>query len=79
MEQVHGSTPEPTRSIEIPDRLVDRIERRLARTDFETPEAYASYVLEEVLAQVESETDDGYEQVDGDEVEDRLKSLGYLE
>ncbi|WP_137287801.1 hypothetical protein [Halorussus salinisoli] len=79
MGQAERTAPESTQSIAVPDRLVSRVERRLPRTDFESPEAYVAYVLEEVLAQVESETDGDYEQVDGAEVEDRLKSLGYLD
>ncbi|UPV76788.1 hypothetical protein M0R89_21600 (plasmid) [Halorussus limi] len=78
-ESVDGPSPEPTRRLAVPDRLVSRVERRLARTDFDSPEAYVAYVLEEVLAQVESEAGDGYDRVDGDEVEDRLQSLGYLD
>jgi len=71
--------PEPTQRIALPDRLVSRVEKRLPRTDFDSPEAYVSYVLEEVLAQVESEAGEGYEQVDSGEVEERLESLGYLD
>ena len=72
------TTPESTRNLAVPDRLVSRVERRLPRTDFDAPEEYVAYVLEEVLAQVESEASDSYEQVDDDEVEQRLQSLGYL-
>ena len=79
MGQTERSSPEPTQRIAVPDRLVSRVEDRLPRTDFDSPEAYVAYVLEEVLAQVESETTGGYDRVDGDEVEDRLKSLGYLD
>lgn len=66
------------RSLPLPVELVDRIERRLPRTDFETPEAYVTYVMEEVLYYVESETDDEFEPVDEADVKDRLRSLGYL-
>lgn len=79
MGQAERTAPESTQSIVVPDRLVSRVEQRVARTDFDSPEAYVAYVLEEVLAQVESDTDGDYERVDGDEVEDRLKSLGYLD
>ncbi|WP_135855379.1 hypothetical protein [Halorussus salinus] len=73
------SAGDDTRSLAVPDRLVSRVERRLPRTDFDAPEEYVAYVLEEVLAQVESEASDSYEQVDDDEVEQRLQSLGYLD
>lgn len=66
------------RSLDLPAEIVDRVERRLPRTDFETPEAYVTYVMEEVLYYVESETDDEFEPVDEADVKDRLRSLGYL-
>lgn len=71
---------EPTRSLDIPARIVDRVEARLPRTEWDSPEEYITYVMEEVLYRVEEETeDDDFEEVDEDEVRDRLKSLGYLD
>ena len=70
---------EATKTVDLPARIVDRVEARLPRTEWETPEEYITYVMEEVLYQVEQETeDDDFEEVDEDEVKDRLKSLGYL-
>lgn len=70
---------EQTQSLELPERIVSRVEARLPRTEFDTPEEYVTYVMEEVLYRVEKETeDDDFEAVDEDEVKDRLKSLGYL-
>jgi hypothetical protein len=71
---------EDTRSLDVPERIVERVEERLPRTEWEDPEEYVTYVLEEVLYRVEQETeDDDFEAVDEAEVEDRLKSLGYLD
>jgi hypothetical protein len=67
------------RSLDLPGGLVDRVEQRLPRTDFDTPEAYVTYVMREVLYYVESETDEEFEPVDEADVKDRLRSLGYLE
>jgi hypothetical protein len=73
-----GSSEETT-SIDLPERIVSRVEDRLPRTQFDTPTEYMTYVMEEVLYHVEKETeDDDFEPVDEDEVKDRLKSLGYL-
>lgn len=70
---------EQTAAIELPERIVERVEDRLPRTEFDTPEEYVAYVMEEVLYRVEQETeDDDFEEVDEAEVKDRLKSLGYL-
>ena len=71
---------EGVRTIELPERVVDRVEARLPRTEWDSPDEYITYVLEEVLYRVEEETeDDDFESVDEDEVKDRLKSLGYLD
>ncbi|NHN46561.1 hypothetical protein G9464_02975 [Halostella sp. JP-L12] len=68
-----------TTSVDLPDRIVSRVEDRLSRTEFETPADYITYVMEEVLYRVEKETEDeDFEPVDEEEVKDRLQSLGYL-
>lgn len=70
---------EQTQSVNLPTRIVERVENRLPRTEWETPEEYITFVMEEVLYRVEEETeDDDFESVDEEEVKDRLKSLGYL-
>lgn len=74
------TSSEPTESVDLPERIVSRVEDRLPRTEWDEPEAYITYVLEEVLYRVEQETEDhDFEAVDEAEVEDRLKSLGYLD
>lgn len=68
-----------TRTVDIPKNVIDRVERRLPRTEFDTTSEYITFVMEEVLYRVEQETEgDDFEAVDEDEVRDRLKSLGYL-
>lgn len=64
-------------AIELPERVLSRIERRVEHTDFDSTSAYVTFVLEEVLASVEA--DDLNDAVDEDEVRDRLRSLGYLD
>ncbi|PSP90073.1 hypothetical protein BRC78_05305 [Halobacteriales archaeon QH_8_68_33] len=71
---------EQTEAVELPSRIVERVEDRLPRTEFDSSAEYITYVMEEVLYRVEQETeDDDFEEVDEDEVKDRLKSLGYLD
>lgn len=71
---------ETTRAIELPNRIVERVERRLPRTEWDEPQEYIAYVMEEVLYKVEQDTDDDeFEEVNEEEVKDRLKSLGYLD
>lgn len=70
---------EEIRSVDLPERIVSRVETRLPRTEWDDPAEYITYVMEEVLYSVEEETkDDDFESVDEEEVKDRLKSLGYL-
>ncbi|MEF8813594.1 MAG: hypothetical protein V5A55_07215 [Halovenus sp.] len=71
---------EPVREVELPERIVERVEDRLPRTEWESPAEYITYVVEEVLYRVEEETEgDDFEAVDEEEVKERLKSLGYLD
>lgn len=68
-----------TKPVDLPDRIIERVEARLPRTEWDTAGAYITYVLEEVLYHVEQETeDDDFEPIDEAEVEERLRSLGYL-
>ena len=69
---------EETTTVELPTRIVERVEKRLPRTEFESSAEYMTYVLEEVLYRVEESTDDEYEGVDEAQVKERLESLGYL-
>jgi len=68
-----GTTP-----VELPSETVSRIEERVRYTEFESVESYVSFVLEQVLRQVDADGADREEAVDQTEVEDRLRSLGYL-
>lgn len=70
---------ERTESVELPERIVSRVEGQLPRTEFDTASEYVAFVVEEVLYRVEDETEDDGAAVDESEVEDRLKSLGYLD
>jgi hypothetical protein len=73
-------SPEETDTVELPTRIVERVEARLPRTEFDSTGEYITYVMEEVLYRVEQETEDeDYEEVDEEEVKNRLKSLGYLD
>lgn len=66
--------------ITLPDELTAQIENRIQHTDFQTVDEYVAFVLSEVVAR----TDHGTAGVDEStasraEVQNRLKSLGYLE
>ena len=71
-------------SIEIPKTLAERIQKRLSKTDFKTIDDYITYVVEQVLVELEGNEgkEAGQENVfskeDQESVEQRLRDLGYL-
>lgn len=67
------------RNVVLPKRLLERVERRLPRTDMETPDEYVALVLEETLARVEAETDDELPAACEEDIRTRLESLGYVD
>ena len=69
----------PRTAVELSDDLVDRVDRRLAYSEFETVDGYVQFALEEVLARVEEATDENVDAVERAEVESRLEALGYLD
>lgn len=69
-----------TEPVEIPADLLARIEERVSYTEFDSASEYIEYTMKEVLYHVEQETaDEDFEEVDEQEVRDRLRSLGYLD
>jgi len=66
-------------NIDISDDLLNRVDERVAHTEFDSASEYVEHVLEEVLYHVEDASDgEAREAFDEGEVEDRLESLGYL-
>jgi len=78
----------------VPTTIEKRIKARLPNTDFQSVNDYASYVLDQVLHKLESEDakyaeqqpesapetepTPGFSQKDQEDVEQRLRDLGYL-
>ncbi len=62
-------------NIDVPDRILSRIEERVEETEFRSTEEYIVFVLGEVC-----ENNCGQERSlnSNQDVEDRLESLGYL-
>jgi len=66
--------------LSIPDDLAERIDSRVDHTEFESSDAFATYVLSEVVTRAEREIEiTEASDVSRDGVEERLQSLGYLE
>jgi len=69
---------EETQTVELPSEVIERIERRVQYTEFESASDYITYTLEEVLYHVEEVDLSEVDSVDEEQVQDRLKDLGYL-
>lgn len=66
--------------IKIPGDLVEKINRRMEGSDFDSVEEYVNYVLEEVVSEDEEEyEEEEWSEEDEEKVKSRLRSLGYLE
>jgi len=73
---------EDTESVKISKKLLAEIERRAERTKFDSKSHYIEFVLEEVLVQADpkdiSHDHNHDDDADDKEIQNRLKSLGYL-
>lgn len=73
-------------SIQISDHLQSELEQIVAQSkEFADVSAYASYILEQVVAKKKQSTASGatpaasYSKEDEDKIRERLKNLGYLD
>lgn len=69
---------ETTRALDLPADVVDRVEARMSRTEFDSAAAYVAWVLDEVLAEAEAGESGEFSAVDEAQVKEQLESLGYL-
>ncbi|OSO97484.1 hypothetical protein B9H04_12960 [Halorubrum ezzemoulense DSM 17463] len=70
------------RSIEIPDDVSDRLEERVTKSEFDSVEAYITFVLQEVAKdhpEIEDTAAARQSSTDESRARENLKSLGYLE
>lgn len=65
--------------LEVPVDVAERLESRLRGTEFSNASEYASFILEEVLQELGEDVPASQDETDRTEVENRLKSLGYLD
>ena len=67
-------------NVAIPLKLYKKIQKRVKSTDFKSVDEYITYILEEVIKQVEEEEEvPEYTEEDEEKVKDRLRALGYLD
>ena len=68
--------------VRIPKSLADRIRKRLAQSDFKNVDDYVAYVLNQVLDELEGQSQktgtNVFSKEEQKDMEDRLRSLGYM-
>ena len=67
-------------TISIPTPLAGKIKKRIEGTGFNSLSSYVTYVLREVISNIEDEEqDDAFSKEDEEKVKERLRALGYLD
>jgi Arc/MetJ-type ribon-helix-helix transcriptional regulator len=67
-------------TISIPTPLANKIKKRIEGTGFNSLSSYVTYVLREVISNVEEdEHEEAFSKDDEEKVKERLRALGYLD
>ncbi len=67
-------------TVSIPTPLVEKIKKRIEGTGFTSVSSYVTYVLREVIANMdEDEDEEVFSKEDEEKVKERLRALGYLD
>lgn len=66
-------------NVQIPEKLEKKIKKRIDGTGFNSASAYITYVLEEILSDIDKERDETFTEGDEEKVKERLRLLGYLD
>jgi len=66
------------KAVYIPEEIYNKIEQRVADTEFDSVDEYIAFVLAEVLKENDEEDRPAYSKEDEEEVKKRLRDLGYL-
>lgn len=64
--------------VTIPDSVYTEIERRAARTEFDSTDEYVTFVLRSLLGELDQQDGDETQDEGSEELQERLESLGYL-
>ena len=65
-----------SRSIQLPEEIVQALEERIRGSGFDSPDAFVAYVLARLL---EAPGSAGFSEEDERRLRDRLRSLGYID
>jgi Arc/MetJ-type ribon-helix-helix transcriptional regulator len=87
IQKITTTETAPMTSIAIPKDVYLRVEKRLQKADFKSVGEYVTYVLEQVLIELEGkdaeqdpkkDSDNPFSKEDQENVEQKLRDLGYL-
>jgi len=65
-------------TVSIPTPLAEKIKKRIEGTGFNSISSYVTYVLRELLANMEEE-EEVFSKEDEEKIKERLRALGYLD
>jgi len=66
-------------TVSIPTPLFKKIEERIKGTGFTSVSSYVTYVLREIIAEEDEDSEEPFSKEDEERVKERLRSLGYLD
>ncbi|MEA2053860.1 MAG: CopG family transcriptional regulator [Candidatus Thermoplasmatota archaeon] len=66
-------------TVSIPTPLVEKIKERIKGTGFTSVSGYVTYVLREVIANMDDDEEEAFSKEDEEKVKERLRALGYLD
>ena len=65
-------------TVSIPIPLFKKVEERIKDTGFTSVSSYVTYVLREIVAEEQKETEEAFSKEDEERVKARLRALGYI-
>ena len=66
-------------TVSIPAPLIEKIKKRIKGTGFTSVSSYVTYVLREVIANMDEDEEEVFSKEDEEKVKERLRALGYLD
>jgi len=66
-------------TVSIPIILAEKIKKRIEGTGFTSVSSYVTYILREVIANIDEEEEEVFSKEDEEKVKERLRALGYLD
>lgn len=66
-------------TVSIPLPLFKKVKERIKDTGFTSVSGYVTYVLREIVAEEQKETEEAFTKEDEERVKARLRALGYID